>query len=80
MTKRVLAMIITLIIAITGTIPVNAASFDYSVEKGSVLGSGTKTDTTHASTIVMLLFELISDKIIELCELKFNIKFNVIIV
>ena len=26
------------------------------------------------------VFELISDKIIELCELKFNIKFNVIIV
>ena len=34
-------------------------------------------DTENITTKV---FELISDKIIELCELKFNIKFNVIIV
>ncbi len=54
MIKNFLAMVLTIVIAIGAVVPVNAASFDYSVEKGSVLGSGDKTDTTHASTIEML--------------------------
>lgn len=53
-TKRFVAFVLTVVLMVSAIVPANAASFNFTVEKGSVLGSGDVTDTTHASTIVKL--------------------------
>ena len=53
-TKRLVALVLSLVLIFSAAIPVNALSFDCKIEKGSIVGSGKVTDTTHASTIVKL--------------------------
>lgn len=53
-TKKLVAFVLAVVLLFGSAIPVNAVDFDYTIEKGSVLGSGDVTDTTHASTLVQL--------------------------
>lgn len=53
-TKRLVALMLTLVLFLSSAIPANALSFDCKIEKGSIVGGGKVTDTTHASTVVKL--------------------------
>ena len=54
MIKKLVSLMLAVIMLATSAAPASAASFDYSVEKGTVVASDAKTDSTHASTIVLL--------------------------
>ena len=53
-TKKLVAFLLSATLLFSSAIPVSAVDFDYTIEKGSVLGSGDVTDTTHASTLIQL--------------------------
>jgi len=53
-TRRILSFVLSVVMLLSiGLVPVNAET-DYKIEKGSIVGSGDVTDTTHASTIELL--------------------------
>ncbi len=52
--KKVVALVLTIVLFVGAALPANAVDFAYSYEKGTIIGTGEKTDSTHASTIVIL--------------------------